>query len=60
VYAPESLNSGSLTEIHRFSFPRQPSGDYLSLADYFTAAGSDTVDVVASRLSPWAGGEPAI
>jgi 5-methyltetrahydrofolate--homocysteine methyltransferase len=50
VYAPESLNSGSLTEIHRFSFPRQPSGDYLSLADYFTAAGSDTVDVVAFQV----------
>ncbi|MBN2304376.1 MAG: methionine synthase [Anaerolineae bacterium] len=34
-----------LTEIARFAFPRQPSGDHLCLADYFAPLGSDQVDV---------------
>jgi 5-methyltetrahydrofolate--homocysteine methyltransferase len=50
VYAPESLATDSLTELHRFSFPRQPSGEYLSLADYFAPAGSGQMDVVAFQV----------
>jgi 5-methyltetrahydrofolate--homocysteine methyltransferase len=50
VYAPESLGTGSLTELHRFSFPRQPSGEYLSLADYFAPVGSGQMDVVAFQV----------
>ncbi len=37
----------SKKEITRFVFPRQPGGESLSLADYFTACESDTIDVVA-------------
>ncbi len=36
---------GQPKEIARFSFPRQPFGDYLCLADYFAPAGSEQVDV---------------
>ena len=38
------------TERTRFTFPRQPSGKRLCLADYFAAAGSGRVDVVAFHL----------
>jgi 5-methyltetrahydrofolate--homocysteine methyltransferase len=34
-----------LEEIARFSFPRQPFGEYLCLADYFAPVGGDQVDV---------------
>ena len=34
-----------LVEIARFSFPRQPFGEYLCLADYFAPVGGDRVDV---------------
>jgi 5-methyltetrahydrofolate--homocysteine methyltransferase len=34
-----------LEEIARFSFPRQPFGEYLCLADYFAPLGSGQVDV---------------
>lgn len=38
-------DSGEQLEIARFSFPRQPFGDYLCLADYFAPLGGDHVDV---------------
>ena len=41
LYAEE----GRLEEIERFSFPRQPAGDHLCLADYFAPLGGDRVDV---------------
>ncbi len=34
-----------LEEIARFSFPRQPFGEYLCLADYFAPLGSGKIDV---------------
>jgi 5-methyltetrahydrofolate--homocysteine methyltransferase len=38
------------TERMRFTFPRQPAGKRLCLADYFAAQGSGRVDVVAFHL----------
>ncbi len=38
------VNDG-LEEIARFSFPRQPAGDHLCLADYFAPVGGERVDV---------------
>jgi 5-methyltetrahydrofolate--homocysteine methyltransferase len=49
VYDPDSL-AGNPTEIARFSFPRQSSGDLLCLADYFAEAGSGKMDVVALQV----------
>jgi 5-methyltetrahydrofolate--homocysteine methyltransferase len=40
--APEALT--------RFTFPRQPTGDHLCLADYFAPVGSDKFDVVALQV----------
>jgi 5-methyltetrahydrofolate--homocysteine methyltransferase len=37
--------SGALREMARFTFPRQPFGEYLCLADYFAPVGSGRVDV---------------
>jgi 5-methyltetrahydrofolate--homocysteine methyltransferase len=38
-------NDRRLVEIARFSFPRQPFGEYLCLADYFAPFGGTKVDV---------------
>ncbi|HEV8203171.1 MAG TPA: methionine synthase, partial [Pyrinomonadaceae bacterium] len=38
------------TERTRFTFPRQPSGKHLCLADYFASVDSGRVDVVAFHL----------
>lgn len=46
VYDPQQYDAdGSLVEVGRFSFPRQPFGEHLCLADYFLPVGSDRVDV---------------
>jgi len=37
-------------EIARFAFPRQPDGDHLCLADYFTSVESGKMDVVAFQV----------
>jgi 5-methyltetrahydrofolate--homocysteine methyltransferase len=50
VYDPLSLQTGSPVEAARFSFPRQPSGDYLCLADYFLPVNSGKMDVVAFQI----------
>jgi 5-methyltetrahydrofolate--homocysteine methyltransferase len=50
VYAPESLDSGSPVELQRFNFPRQSSGENLSLADYFAPLESGKMDVVAFQI----------
>ncbi len=34
----------------RFTFPRQPSGKHLCLADFFAAQDSELIDVVAFHL----------
>ncbi len=50
IYDPEALEQGSLSELTRFSFPRQDSGEFLCLADYFLEAGSEKLDVVAFQV----------
>ncbi|MBN1679279.1 MAG: methionine synthase [Anaerolineae bacterium] len=46
VYATDQR----LVEIERFTFPRQPSGDRLCLADYFAPVTGDRVDVVPLQV----------
>jgi 5-methyltetrahydrofolate--homocysteine methyltransferase len=45
IYKP-----GTTEHATRFSFPRQPTGDHLCLADYFAPVGSDQMDVVAFQV----------
>jgi 5-methyltetrahydrofolate--homocysteine methyltransferase len=44
------LNEDQKTERMRFTFPRQPAGKQLCLADFFAAKGSGRIDVVAFHL----------
>jgi 5-methyltetrahydrofolate--homocysteine methyltransferase len=50
VYEPGSVQAGSPAELARFNFPRQPSGDFLCLADYFAPLDSGQMDVVAFQV----------
>jgi 5-methyltetrahydrofolate--homocysteine methyltransferase len=50
LYDPDSVSGGRPQELLRFSFPRQPDGDHLCLADYFAEAGSGRMDVVALQV----------
>jgi len=50
VYDPNSLTGGQLGELQRFTFPRQPSGEGLCLADYFAPVDSQRMDVVAFQV----------
>ena len=50
LYDPERYTAGERHEIKRFSFPRQPDGEYLCLADYFAPAAGEIVDVVALQV----------
>ena len=50
LYDPASLASGSPVELERFSFPRQPQGEALCLADYFSPQESGLIDVVALQV----------
>jgi 5-methyltetrahydrofolate--homocysteine methyltransferase len=50
VYEPGSVQAGSPAELTRFTFPRQPSGDFLSLADYFAPVASGIMDVVVFQI----------
>jgi 5-methyltetrahydrofolate--homocysteine methyltransferase len=50
LFDPESLPGSSPTEILRFSFPRQPQGDFLCLADYFAPLGSGAMDIVPLQV----------
>src|SRR5262249_11090295 len=43
-------DSDGRTERVRFTFPRQPSGKHLCLADYFASVESDRMDLVAFHL----------
>jgi len=49
VYAPVARGEGHI-EIARFTFPRQPDGDRLCLADYFAPVSSGKLDVVAFQV----------
>jgi 5-methyltetrahydrofolate--homocysteine methyltransferase len=52
VYTPESARRGlaKLQELIRFTFPRQPEGEHLCLADYFAPCGSPTLDLVGLQV----------
>ena len=50
LYEPASLGSASPAELLRFTFPRQPDGDLLCLADYFAGVASGKMDVVAFQV----------
>ena len=50
IYDPASVAAGAPLEIQRFSFPRQPTGDFLCLADYFASVESGLMDVVALQV----------
>jgi 5-methyltetrahydrofolate--homocysteine methyltransferase len=50
LYDPASLQAGSPVELARFSFPRQPSGEALCLADYFASAETGRMDTVALQV----------
>jgi 5-methyltetrahydrofolate--homocysteine methyltransferase len=50
LYQPESVEREKPAELVRFSFPRQPGGDRLCLADYFSPAESGVMDVVALQV----------
>ncbi len=50
LYQPASLETGQPAELTRFSFPRQSSGDFLCLADYFASVDSGRMDVVTFQV----------
>lgn len=55
IYDPEPFNHRNgfgpqRIEIARFSFPRQPQGEYLCISDYFVPVESGLVDVVALQV----------
>jgi 5-methyltetrahydrofolate--homocysteine methyltransferase len=47
---PERVEGLGGREISRFSFPRQPYGDFLALSDYFASVDSGQMDVVAFQV----------
>lgn len=47
---PASLRRGEGSVVARFSFPRQPAGERLCLADYFAPVDSGQMDVVALQV----------
>jgi 5-methyltetrahydrofolate--homocysteine methyltransferase len=50
LFEPQAWQDGSLVEKMRFSFPRQPDGDHLCLADYFAPIGSEQIDVAVFQI----------
>ncbi|MGZ6317557.1 MAG: dihydropteroate synthase, partial [Anaerolineales bacterium] len=50
VYSPDSIDTASPDELTRFTCPRQPYDDHLSLADYFAPVQSGKMDVVALQV----------
>ncbi len=50
LYDPASVEAEAPLELTRFQFPRQPSGDYLCLADYFAPVDLGRMDVVALQV----------
>jgi len=49
VFDPESLGK-DLRELTRFTFPRQPAGEQLCLADYFMPLSSGVMDMVGFQV----------
>lgn len=50
LYDPATKNGRQGYELIRFTFPRQPHGDHLCLADYFAPVESEIVDLVALQV----------
>ncbi len=50
IYDPLSIQAGTPAERMRFTFPRQPDGDLLCLADYFAPVDGGMMDVVAFQI----------
>jgi 5-methyltetrahydrofolate--homocysteine methyltransferase len=50
IYDPETIRSSQPKPLTKFAFPRQPSGDFLCLADYFASVDSGKMDVVAFQV----------
>jgi 5-methyltetrahydrofolate--homocysteine methyltransferase len=51
IYDPERFaKTGEKVEIARFTFPRQDSGEFLCIADYYRPIGDGQVDVVALQI----------
>jgi 5-methyltetrahydrofolate--homocysteine methyltransferase len=50
VYDPETVNTNNPRELTRFSYPRQPDGDHLCLADYFAPVSSKIMDLVIFQV----------
>jgi len=54
IYSPLSLTGEGtgvrVNPLARFTFPRQPYGDYLALSDYFASVDSGQMDVVAFQV----------
>ncbi|MCB0119928.1 MAG: DUF559 domain-containing protein, partial [Anaerolineales bacterium] len=50
VYNPESFDPSNPQPLTRFTFPRQPYGDYLALSDYYASVESGQMDVVALQV----------
>ena len=50
IYEPGSVSAGSSQELTRMTFPRQPDGDRLCLADYFSPVQSGRMDLVAFQV----------
>lgn len=50
LYDPEALVEGQKKVIESFNFPRQTSGEYLSLVNYFLPVNDEKMDVVALQV----------
>jgi 5-methyltetrahydrofolate--homocysteine methyltransferase len=50
VYDPASVAGGAPRELTRFTFPRQPKGERLCLADYVAPAETGRMDTVAFQI----------
>ncbi|MBI9043917.1 MAG: methionine synthase [Anaerolineaceae bacterium] len=50
IYAPESINLSKPKELSRMNFPRQKSGEFLCLSDYFSSVSSGKMDIVAFQI----------
>ncbi len=51
IYSPLPSGEGpGVRELTRFTFPRQPYGDYLALSDYFASVDSGQMDVIAFQV----------
>ncbi|NWG18142.1 MAG: homocysteine S-methyltransferase family protein [Chloroflexi bacterium] len=49
-FTEDGAGARALTELARFTFPRQPGGEHLCLSDYFAPVESGQVDTVALQV----------